>query len=561
MSEGKYKIKVQWIYIIPSVHFLLSFIYERFYFKFNEFSVCYTEAVNPNVISDRAEYVLTYVLTKLCGAIIIFLFWRLMFAIFRKEIKAVHTILFGIIYVITGVVLLLSLPDSFGQSIDNYITYAYATRFIPFYWHHIFTGCIYGGILQAFPHVFAIGLVQLAAVVSVVGYIFIRLEKCFQNKKWISWTVLGIFALPETYVLITNPYRIVIYTIFCLLFMAIILLDGYEQRELSITKITILVVLASLISLWRSEGLILGIFGLAGALIFAYRVKFPKLLIIVGVFILTFVIVGIPQKLGQKKYYGNDYLIVSTLRPVQYILNSTNGVLDYEGGEDDLEAINAIVPIDMVRQGGLVGYMTNNRQSGREDVDQSFASEKAKTSYIKAYVRMVFNYPKPYLVSQLNYFYLSLGVNYQYDVQKYISEKSLVGDYWLSMWDQGQQEYLSDNGVVAWKNNSVRSKAIGIFGILRERYLNFLKVSGFFSAGHVLALLVGLYIAIYEFILFCKKKRTNFIFGYFALLWLIQVFIIILAMPYSYDIYMYPFIFSMYLLAFLYFTFRKCGGE
>ncbi len=139
-------------YAVAIIHFLLTFWFERILFHFDGDRDLFVSAARTETISDTAEYVLVYGLSKLCAALIIWLLWKLLFAMIYRRISRETMIVFAGIYVLGGIIGLILFPDTIGIEIDNYTNYGYAVRFLPTYWHSVFTGALYGGCLMVIPH-------------------------------------------------------------------------------------------------------------------------------------------------------------------------------------------------------------------------------------------------------------------------------------------------------------------------------------------------------------------------------------------------------------------------
>lgn len=66
-----------------------------------------------NAISDKVEMYVTYFLSLLFSFIIIFLVWNLIWKLFNKEVKIKHTVLFGLIFVLGAILILILFPGAF----------------------------------------------------------------------------------------------------------------------------------------------------------------------------------------------------------------------------------------------------------------------------------------------------------------------------------------------------------------------------------------------------------------------------------------------------------------
>lgn len=77
------------------------------------------------------ELAIVYILSKVSAGIIIFLLWKLIFAIIDKKVSKGTISVFLLIYTIGVIVGIILFPDFFGIEMDNYSVYLYAIRFLP----------------------------------------------------------------------------------------------------------------------------------------------------------------------------------------------------------------------------------------------------------------------------------------------------------------------------------------------------------------------------------------------------------------------------------------------
>ena len=78
------KLKTNKLYIIPLVHFLLSFAYEHLVLSFDKGDFSPLAVVKSNIIPDTGERVMGYIISKFFAGIIIFLFWSLIFYVVKN---------------------------------------------------------------------------------------------------------------------------------------------------------------------------------------------------------------------------------------------------------------------------------------------------------------------------------------------------------------------------------------------------------------------------------------------------------------------------------------------
>lgn len=256
--------------IVPTIHFLLTFLLERTLFIFSDnWSFFYTVAKN-DYVSNTVELVIVYALSKIGAGIIICLLWKLIFTIikrqdFRQSIK-MFIVIFGA-GIIAGLFLY---PDIIGFEFDNYIYYSMAIRFLPTYWTTIYSGGIYAACMMVFPHPFSIFVFQWLAFVAVIAYIYLQMEKMSDTEKY-KYVVMLLFIMPESYYIIFNPYRNCMYTILCLFYFAyLFFISRNREKEFTIKEMAAMAILSAFIMVWRSEGILIGIGGILFLILFAY---------------------------------------------------------------------------------------------------------------------------------------------------------------------------------------------------------------------------------------------------------------------------------------------------
>ena len=259
---------------------------------------------------------MVYLLSKIWAGIIIWILWKIIFGIFYKRISKETSVLFLSIYIIGVFVGLISFPDSLGLSIDNYYTYAYAIRFLPTYWHSIFTGALYAGSMMVIPHPFSIFLFQWMAFNLIAAYIYSGINKFWTGRKY-KFCVLLLYCLPETYYTVFDPYRSHYYTIFCVFYFSYLFFAIKEkEKHNNLQSMVLIAILSSFIMVWRSEGLFIGVGGFLCALIFIFELNIKRVFFIIITFTVSFLCFHKIQGIGSEKYYGQDYMFINTLTPL-----------------------------------------------------------------------------------------------------------------------------------------------------------------------------------------------------------------------------------------------------
>ena len=80
----------------------------------------------------------------------------------------------------------------------------------------------------------------------------------------------------------------------------------------------------------------------------------------------------------------------------------------YDGADSDLNSIEAVVPIEILREYGMNGFRNYNWTKGHRDFNQTLVSDNAAEAYMSAYYRIILNNLDTFFDVQLNCFYNAL---------------------------------------------------------------------------------------------------------------------------------------------------------
>ena len=549
---GKKQIRL----IPPAIHFLLTFIFERSILIFNDTSATRLAIPRSTAYSDKAEHIVFYVLAKIFAAILIFLLWKLLFNIFENLNKSSAVrcgiVLFLILLIVFGLFLY---PDVLMRSEDNYITYAYAKRMWPEYWHSAYLSIIYAACLMIFPSPITISVVQWIGISFVAGYLFDRIKKSPVLKGRGAWLALLFLALPNTYILIVDPYRTELYAIICMLFSIALVMDAVDGVVRKPLFYVAFAVLAGFIGVMRSEGIIFGLGGFIAMLIWGYKLSFKKVVLYSLVACVAFVLILWPQKAGDEKYYGKDYTIINSFPSLTNILNAEDHNINYPGADVSLKAIDDVVPLDVVRLYGMEGYRRYNISKGRADINQSYATDEAAAAYVKGFYDLVLNNKTIYLKTQYSMWMQSLYLKeWPYYVAAVgVEEIDSLPSMSMPLWDSGKAECIEDAGVRIWKENTFRKTVAGFVENAIKGYGDgFLKKFYVRSLMMIVITLLAVIFMVKEAVLYFKKKRENTAIGVFLLILLVQYAAIVLVMPAGMQVYFHATYYSMFITELVY---------
>jgi len=526
--------------ILPLVHFILSFIYDRSIFIFHLDKNVVSAIPMNYIVSDRVERIFGYITIKILALLFIFALWGIIWFL-KDNIKRCYVKMLIIIFAVLSLIYLLIYPFYYSQTWDSFVTYSYAIRLWPEYWHSAYSSLIYGGLLMTVPSPAGMGVLQILYAVGAVGYLYNRIVKSSILKgrgRQFTWLLL---LIPVKDNIFYSAYRTNQYAILGIFFIALLAMDIVEKKERSTIDILLIIALASFFSIWRTEGVILGALVIFISIIFIYgKTKKMKLLYIVFYMIATLLIL-IPQKIGDIKYYGKDYEFINSFGPLYNILNDTSHNLSYEGVEDDLAALNEVVPIDLLTYRGIDGYRRYNYENGRPDINQSMASNEIGKAYNAAYLNLVKHNIKIYAKTQLTAMGNSLGYLQESYKAPYIGGE--VEDYpeWVCIgWENGREDILARKYTDSWSNYIGRQYCLLAYLTLTDYIKKICDLIYFKAIACFLIIISLVTIPIVELVNIFRKKTKDLPLALFSVAVLGQLFAIMLVMPESNIAYFQP---------------------
>jgi len=396
----------KWMLLVAIVHFVLTFYTDGRIFTSQSFDFDFVLPLDSR--SAPYYYVLAKVLALVCLIIfyqILYLFWR---AARTKNKKFLMDFMlpFGIILGVYLVNFAICFPGLY--KIDDTTMYAMATRGYAFYWHSYLTSLYYMVGLTLFP--FSSGQMVMTDLFAalIFAYFFYRLSSVLPDKKWnkLKWLLLIVALSPFMNTIGLETFRTYIYALLNMFFFGYLLFEKIQKRRFTLLKFLLLALCVGVLAFWRSESIVYLVF--APFLIFVtYRhdINIKKALAFAAAGVAFFGVVNIPQSVGNTRYYNNDYLIVSTTRPLSIILN-LDGTTDYEGAEEDLAAINNIIGVDHIKlfPGDSISYQSWNTITHEGRLSQTMSTKEAQSDYIKAFFDIVMHNKKAFLKERLDLF-------------------------------------------------------------------------------------------------------------------------------------------------------------
>lgn len=306
------------------------------------------------------------------------------------------------------ILLLCSYPGYYMS--DDTVIFGYATRYYPVYWHNYLTSLYFMTGMSLFPASTGPVILNDLCLALVFSYIFYKTTELFSTK-WKYLILLG-GLMPFVLLSALMCFRPALYSPFFLFFFAFLYFEKKEQKKLTIRKLLMLSALAALLCFWRSEGIVLIVFCLV-LIPLCYKTGIKKTILFLVIFAVFFSAMKLPQKRGEEKYYGSDYLIISTIRPLSLIIHREQ---TYEGAKEDFSNINAVIDLDYISYETLScsSYNRYNSDFNEGRFTQTGADRTAQKAYLKSALRLIFHNPDLYFAERLQLFLVTNGI-YDYN--------------------------------------------------------------------------------------------------------------------------------------------------
>ncbi|MBQ8189546.1 MAG: hypothetical protein IJZ44_07175 [Lachnospiraceae bacterium] len=293
---------------------------------------------------------------------------------------------------------------------DDTVIFGYATRYYPVYWHNYLTSLYYMVGMSLFPASTGPIILQDMCLSLVFSFIYYKADKNFNHKCKHILLLCGL--LPFVLLSALMCFRPVLYAPFFLFYFAYLYFEKKEQQPLTLCKLIFLALFTSILCFWRSEGIVLFVFSLI-LIPLSYQIPIRKIILFTVILAICFLTVRMPQVRGEKAYYGSDYLIVSTIRPLSLIIHREQ---TYEGAEDDWANINQIVDLDYLSYETLScsSYNRYNSDYNAGRFSESGADAQTQSNYLKSALRLIAHNLDLYFAERLQLFFVTNGI-YNYD--------------------------------------------------------------------------------------------------------------------------------------------------
>lgn len=451
MQSDKKLNKKDWILIgvLSFVHLMITGIYRLFFYKVStENAELFVYPIAKNeIISERAERIMHMTISGIIGTILILVIWYIIIWAFKEKRKGVFVII--ICSIVLGI---MSYPYCYGFETDTFEIYYMAVREVPEYWQSVYSTCIYNACMLVVPQPVTMPILQLSAFLGVLYYLSLRLKHMFS--KWTMFLPWMILLIPGGIQIATNPYRNCINAIMCMAFFGVLFCDAVEKHQRTTKELLIMCMSSSFLTVFRSEQVLM-MFVFLLALYYVYECPWKKTVFYFGVMIAACVVMMLPQKLGEMKYYGKDYSMINNMETLSSVLNEKTVNLSYDGAKEDIEAIEVIVPVDTIKKCGLIGYR-GHVYAKNHVINQSFATEEQQSAYIKASNNILLHNPVLFLKARIRMLFEACALESNRTVIMTSDSNEMLDAYWGSVWLGYSEMYKDTVGKnVIYNNNKV----------------------------------------------------------------------------------------------------------
>ena len=366
------------------------------------------DALNMNCLPiDTAMVSFMHITSKWILLILIIGIFEFILYSLRNKKLFFYFLLFFTIYV--GC-LLINYPGYYMS--DDTVIFGYATRYYPVYWHNYLTSLYYMVAMSLIPASTGPIILNDLILAMVFSFISFKVENLFATK----WKYLIVICGLLPFVILSGLmcFRPALYAPFFLFLYAFLFFEKKEQKEVSLGKLLWLSFLTAILCFWRSEGILLILFMLF-LLPMTYNFTKKEYIKKIGIFLLSFIlvfsIIKIPQSMGEQKYYGKDYLIVSTIRPLSLIIHREQ---TYDGAEEDLENIDAVVELDYMSYETMScsSYNRFNSDFNNGHFTESGATPEQQDAYIKSALRLILHNLDLFIGERIQLFCVENGLSY-----------------------------------------------------------------------------------------------------------------------------------------------------
>lgn len=340
-----------------------------------------------------------YIIWKAVFFVFILAFWQLAGYLVREYCsgnEAVRrTCRYAVIYfAVMLVFLLLTWPGIWR--VDEFTILNTAKNLHIHFWQGYLTSVYYFLCLMMIPAPVSVIIFMCLINAFIVGYLVYKLWTYTGGRKISYLLYLPFFFFP---VIDSNlyPMRMSIYAFLELLLLAKICFWAYEKRIPEKREMALTIILAGIVTCWRSESIYYLVCFPIGLLIFLWKRESAKRIarVMICYVALAAALVSV-QKIGEGQGRSDGYELTSIIRPLTVLVLNAN----YEGETDLLEDVDKVVNLAYIYEGAAEGKnglaifwdyggdgLLKEGQYDREDY----------ANYKKAYYRLILRHPMTFL--------------------------------------------------------------------------------------------------------------------------------------------------------------------
>lgn len=324
---------INYIYVyIAIIHFVGTFFTDKLIFNFNSINM------------------FNYCFCKVIVFFILLLFWKFIYNIFvKKDKNKIKYLKYFLIYIIPMIIaLLFAWPGTwFGADVYNFYYLAVNANYL--YYLNYLSSVFYIIGYMLFPCASGAIILQVILFGIVCSYIIKNLFDIY-NSKIVYLMYIPFFMFHSVfYAMFAN--RPVMFGISYLLLISIFVIDKIKKNKLNTEKMILILLLTGIVSYWRSESIyLLLVTPLFIFLTYKVRFNFKNLIGILGLVIVSFIIISLPQRIYE---YSNKSDVPSGRNlpmfegPLAYMLS-----YDLKGDnlEEDLNNIDKVLDIELMKK-------------------------------------------------------------------------------------------------------------------------------------------------------------------------------------------------------------------
>jgi len=369
MNKFKNFLKENYYLLFAVIHTFLTFFTDKYIFELDK--------INET----------NYYSAKIVLFIILILFYNFLNKLIIKKNKNTKEYFkyFLIYFVPVFIILLLAWPGVwFGSDVINFYNHTKVAEFL--YFLHYLTSLFYILGYMLFPCASGAIILQIILFSAIISYIIKNMKDIFKsNLVYLFYIPFFIFHT-IFYVLFAN--RPVMFGITYLLLIAIFTIDKLNKTNINNKKLFLIAFITAIVANWRSETIYL-IIAIPLFIFIVYKIKFniKNTLKILTIFILTFILVSIPQKTYEKSVsenYSRDRNLIILSAPLPYMLSQELNPKDLE---KDLANIDKVLDIEIMKK---YPTYTDTVSAWNGSLKENFTEEEYD-NFMKSYINFIKN--------------------------------------------------------------------------------------------------------------------------------------------------------------------------